>query len=230
MQFSPRTILFDAYGTLFDVYAIGQRAESFFPGQGEALAYQLRVRQVDYTRLRSMAGRYKPFSELTRDALQAAAAGMGLTLLKDQADLIMQDYGRLSAFSEAKSSLEAMRGLGLKLAILSNGDPALLKSTTSHAALDGLFDQILSADQVGCYKVDPRVYQLAIDAFGGKAHEMLFVSSNAWDVCGAAWFGFKTFWVNRMGQTAEVLDNTPDYIGRDLKDVVCLVSTLNINE
>jgi 2-haloacid dehalogenase len=223
MKCSPKAVLFDAYGTLFDVYSIGQLAEQMFPGQGERLANMWRDKQVEYTRLRSMAGRYKPFSELTRDALMFCGEALGLAMTPAAADALMQQYGRLEAFPENLGALKRMRDAGLPLAIHSNGEPEWLAGLIEQAGFSGLFEAVLSAHQVGCYKVDARVYQLAPDVFRCKAEDLLFVSSNGWDACGATWFGFKTFWVNRRGAPNEWLDVAPTFQGRNLDDVAKLV-------
>lgn len=223
MSLKPKAILFDAYGTLFDVYSIAQRAESLFPGQGSALAQRWRDKQVEYTRLRSMAGRYKPFWDITIDALRFCGSALGLAMSEREVNALMSEYARLSAFPENRAALQKMKSAGFALAIHSNGNPAMIDSAVESAGMKGLFDAVLSADSVKRYKIDDRVYALATDHFKATAGEMLFVSSNGWDVCGATWFGFKTFWVNRALAPREVLDVAPTYEGQTLTDVADLV-------
>lgn len=223
MKPMPKAVCFDAYGTLFDVYSVGQLAESLFPGKGEALARLWRDKQVEYTRLRSMSGRYKPFWDVTVDALNYCGAALGLNLGAAQRDALMAQYARLSAFPENLQALQRLREAGLPLAIHTNGNPEMIAQAVESAGMSGMFSAVLSADQVRRYKVDASVYQLAPDFFGCKADELLFVSSNGWDVCGATWFGFKTFWVNRAGAPAEFLDVVPSYLGSSLSDVASLV-------
>lgn len=223
MSLKPKAILFDAYGTLFDVYSIAQRAESLFPGQGSALAQRWRDKQVEYTRLRSMAGRYKPFWDITIDALRFCGSALGLAMSEREVNALMSEYARLSAFPENRAALQKMKSAGFPLAIHSNGNRAMIDSAVESAGMKGLFDAVLSADSVKCYKIDDRVYALATDHFKATAGEMLFVSSNGWDVCGATWFGFKTFWVNRALAPREMLDVAPTYEGQTLTDVADLV-------
>jgi 2-haloacid dehalogenase len=223
MRFHPKAILFDAYGTLFNVYSVSARAESLFPGQGETLARMWRDKQVEYTRLRSMAGRYKPFSEITAEALQFCGKALGLAMTPQAIEALMGQYAQLEAFPENLAALQRMKAAGFPVAIHSNGNPDMLASAVSSAGMENLFDAVLSAHSVGRYKVDPAVYQLAVDHFQQPAADMLFVSSNGWDICGAAWFGFKTFWVNRANAPAEHLGVEPTYMGQNLTQVADLV-------
>lgn len=223
MKFSPKAILLDAYGTLLDVYSVGQMAETLFPGHGDRLARMWRDKQVDYTRLRSMAGRYKPFEEITRDALEFCGEALGLSMQPSQVRALMDQYGRLSAFPENAAVLSQLRAAGHRLAIHTNANPEMIAQAVQSAGLSGLFDTVLSAHTAQRYKIDAEVYRLAIDHFGCRADEMLFVSSNGWDACGATWFGFTTFWVNRSGAPRERLDVAPSYEGKSLVDVAKLV-------
>lgn len=215
-----KAVAFDAYGTLFDVYSIGALAEELFPGAGKALAELWRDRQIDYTRIRTLSGRYADFWSVTGDALNFACDRLGLALTPDARARLMDQYARLGAFPENLGVLESLRRLGLPLAILSNGTPAMIASAVSAAGMDGLLDHILSADSVRRFKTAPEAYQLGPDAFGCPAGEILFVSSNAWDVCGATWFGYTAFWVNRAGAPLERLGVRPAGEGRSLADVV----------
>ena len=223
MSLTPKAICFDAYGTLFDVYSIAQKAESLFPAQGARLATMWRDKQVEYTRLRSMAGRYRPFWDVTIDALRFCCQSMGLSLGPAQEEALMAQYSQLSPFPENLQALQRMRGSGIRLAIHSNGNPEMIAKAVQSAGMSGVFEAVLSAHQVRRYKIDAQVYQLAPDHFGCDASHLLFVSSNGWDVCGAAWFGFKTFWVNRTGAPREQLGIAPHYEGRSLADVADLV-------
>lgn len=223
MRSQPKAICFDAYGTLFDVYSVGRLAESLFPGKGSALAQMWRDKQVEYTRLRSMSGHYKPFWDITSDALRYCCEALGLVLGASQAQALMGQYARLSAFAENRDALQRMRSAGLPLAILTNGNPEMIGQAVESAGMSGLFATVLSADQVRRYKVDASVYQLATDFFACEPADVLFVSSNGWDVCGATWFGFTTFWVNRSNAPAEVLDVSPTHVGSSLAEVADLV-------
>jgi 2-haloacid dehalogenase len=216
-------IAFDAYGTLFDVYSVGSLAEQLFAGKGAELATLWRAKQIEYTQLRTLAGRYKPFWELTADALVFACRRLGLELTETRRNQLMNQYACLSAFPENVDALKQLKALGLPLAILSNGTPQMLDIAVKSAGMTGLFDHVLSVDAVRRYKTAPEAYQLGPAAFGVPAANILFVSSNGWDACGAAWFGYITFWINRSGQPPEELDIAPTASGSRLTDVVAFV-------
>lgn len=217
-------IAFDAYGTLFDIYSIGALAEEVFPGDGKALAELWRERQIDYTRLRTLSGQYADFWTVTGDALDFACDRLALHLTPRDRDRLMAQYERLHAFPENLRVLQELKHLGLALGILTNGTPRMIANAVAAAGMDGLFDHILSADSVRKFKTAPEAYQLGPDAFGCSAAEILFVSSNCWDVCGAAWFGYTTFWVNRLGVPLERLGVGPAGEGRSLNDLVQFAS------
>lgn len=219
-----KAIAFDAYGTLFDVYSIGALAEEMFAGSGAKLAELWRDRQIDYTRLRSLSGRYADFWQITGDALDYACARLGLPLDGAARDQLMGQYARLTPFPENLEALRALRRQDIPLAILSNGTPEMIASAVTAAGMDGMFAHILSASSVRRFKTAPEVYRLGPDALGCAASDILFVSSNAWDACGAAWFGYTAFWVNRAGAPPEKLGVEPTAEGRSLSDVVAFVA------
>lgn len=216
----PEAVLFDAYGTLFDVYSVGLAAEQLFPGRGDALALLWRDKQIDYTRLLSMSGRYRPFWDLTRAGLRFAALKLGLVMDRSAEDRLMNQYRHLSAFPENREVLEALQARGIRAGILSNGDPEMLAVAIKSAGFQDLVDPVLSAHTVQRFKTDPAVYQLGPDALGLPAKKILFVSSNGWDAIGATWFGYTTLWVNRAGAPLEQLDTSPTRIGSSLRDVL----------
>lgn len=218
-----RAIAFDAYGTLFDVYSVGALAEQLFPGRGAALAVLWREVQVGYTRLRTLSDRYADFWRVTEDALVFSARKLGLHLTEQARRRLMGQYACLSPFPENLGALKELKRLGLPLAILSNGTPAMLETAVRSAGMEGLFDHILSVDTVRKYKTAPEAYRLGPEAFKLPTREILFVSSNGWDAIGAAWFGYTTFWINRSGQPPEELGTQPDAEGRLLTDVVAYV-------
>lgn len=221
---SPRAVLFDAYGTLFDVYSVALTAEQLFPGQGQALARLWRDKQIDYTRLVAMSGprgpRYRPFWELTRCALQFSAEALGLALAADAEERLMNQYRHLSAFPENRDVLQALKARGVRTGILSNGDPDMLAVAVKSAGLTELLDDVLSVHATRTFKTDPAAYQVGVDAIGLPPKEILFVSSNGWDAIGATWFGYTTLWVNRSGAPLERLDTSPTRIGTSLRDVL----------
>ena len=220
LQVPIRVVVFDAYGTLFDVYSIGVLAEQLFPGKGDALTRMWRERQIDYTRLRTLSNRYEPFDVVTRDALRWTADALQVALSTEAEQALMQRYAQLSAHADALEVLRALKGMGMRLAILTNGTPAMLEALVEHAGMGGVFERVLSVDTVGQYKTAAAAYQLAPDAFGLPAKQMLFVSSNGWDACGATWFGYTTIWINRSGLPAERLGVSPDATGKSLQEVV----------
>ncbi len=218
-------VVFDAYGTLFDVHSVARRAEALFPGHGAAIAKLWRERQIDYSRLRTLSGRYVPFWQVTADALAYTLSALNLEP-GALAQELLQCYQHLDVYPEIRTVLETLSGRGLALSILSNGDATMLATALGHAALDGHFAHVLSADTVRRYKTAPEVYALAETAFGVKASEMVFVSSNCWDACGAAWYGFQTFWVNRSHAPLEKLDINPRASAENMLPLVEFVDAL----
>lgn len=216
---SFQAVIFDAYGTLFDVYSISALAERLYPGQGPRLAELWRDKQIEYTRLRTLSNTYKPFWEITQDALVFSCRKLALELTLDAQTQLMGQYAKLEPFAESLTVLNALKADGLKLAILSNGNPEMLDAVVRVAGMVSLFTQVISVDSVKKFKTAPDAYQLGPDMLGVAARDALFVSSNAWDICGASWFGYRTFWVNRANAPMEELGVTPNGEGRTLDDL-----------
>lgn len=214
-----KAIAFDAYGTLLDVYSVGALAEQFFPGKGTDIAVTWRDKQIEYTRLRTMCDRYADFWQVTGDGLDYACELHGVAPSAAQRAALMGAYEKLTAFEENHAQLTRLKEAGVPMAILSNGTPAMLDSALEAAGLDGLLDHVLSVDTVGKFKTAPEAYQMSPDAFGCDAPEILFVSSNCWDICGATWFGYHTIWLNRYGLPMERLGVEPMARGKSLQDV-----------
>ncbi|HJV68881.1 haloacid dehalogenase type II [Ideonella sp.] len=217
---APRAVLFDAYGTLFDVYSVALAAEQLFPGAGERLAQAWRDKQIEYTRLVSMSGRYQPFWDLTRAALQFSAARLGLALAPEGEQRLMNEYRHLSAFPENHAVLAELKSRGVRAGILSNGDPEMLAVAVRSAGLSDLIDPVLSVHETRRFKTDPAAYAIGPAALSLPVREILFVSSNGWDAIGATWFGYTTLWVNRGGLPLERLGTEPTRTGRSLRDVL----------
>jgi len=217
---APRAVLFDAYGTLFDVYSVGLLAEQLFPGQGERLALLWRDKQIDYTRLLTLSGRYQPFWAVTRAGLRYAAERLGLALDGATEERLMNQYRHLSAFPENREVLAALKQRGIPAGILSNGDPEMLAVAVKSAGLVELLAPLLSVHEVKRFKTDPAAYAVGPQSLKLPAREILFVSSNGWDAIGATWFGYTTLWVNRAGLPLEQLDTPPSRIGNSLRDVL----------
>ncbi|HRZ62689.1 MAG TPA: haloacid dehalogenase type II [Rubrivivax sp.] len=219
----PRAVLFDAYGTLFDVHSVALLAEQLFPGQGERLSLLWRERQIDYTRLLTMSGRYRPFWEVTRAALRFAALRLALPLDAAGEDRLMNQYRHLSAFPEARDVLAALHRAAVPAGILSNGDPDMLAVAVKSAGFAAWLDPLLSVHAVQRYKTDAAAYALGPQALRLAARDILFVSSNGWDAIGATWYGYTTLWVNRNGAPLEQLDCEPSHTGTSLRAVLDLL-------
>jgi len=205
---APRAFVFDAYGTLFDVHSIVDTARAITPDP-QALSLLWRQKQLEYTWLRSLMERYEDFWVVTGQALRYAMRRLGITATEAQVATLMDAYLTLLPFPEVPSALRALAGT--PLAILSNGSPRMLESAVRSSGLDGVFAHVLSVDAVAMYKPSPRVYEMASRALGVEPGEILFVSSNGWDVAGASSFGFRTCWCHRASAPAEELEATPDY-------------------
>ncbi len=213
-------VLFDAYGTLFDVYSVGALCERIFPGQGDRLAVVWRDKQIEYTHLSSMAGRPRSFADCTRGGLRYAAKRLGLDLDAAREDELLAAYDALEPFPENLDVLESLHARGVRMGILSNGDPEMLQRVVRHAGFDVLLDPVLSVASTGRFKTDPATYALGTAAFGLPAARIGFVSSNCWDAIGATWFGYSTLWINRFSLPLEELGTEPVRIGSSLRDVL----------
>ena len=220
MNKKVKLVLFDAYGTLFDVYSVASTAEQLFPGQGSQLSVIWRDKQIEYTRLRAMAGRYKPFWDITIDALQYACEALKLDLTPQKQLTLLNVYSSLAAYPENRAVLQRLKQAGIQTAILSNGNPDMLNVAVRSANFQELLDGVLSVEPLQTFKINASVYQYGLDHFGVKVEEALFVSSNCWDACGATWFGLDTLWVNRAGLPMDKLDVKPAMVGQSLDDVL----------
>ncbi len=201
----PRAIVFDAYGTLFDVHSVARRCESCFPGRGAELSAGWRAKQLEYTWQRSLMRRYRPFSQVTSDALEYSCEAMGLALSGAHKEALMGEYRRLALFPDVERALEQLPG---KKAILSNGSPDMLEPLVAHSGLR--FDAVLSVDELKLFKPAPEVYELATRRLAVAAGDVGFVSSNCWDALGAKSFGFRVYWINRAGTPVDRLGFRPD--------------------
>jgi len=216
-----KALVFDAYGTLFDVHSVLTRCEETFPGHGSALTALWRTKQLEYTWLRSLMGKYEDFWQITQDGLVFACRSLGLAPTHDQIDHLMQAYLTLSPFPEIPAALKALSRV--PCSILSNGSPKMLDSVVRNAGLAWRFQHILSVDEVRTYKPHPSVYQLAEIHCGVRRDEIGFVSSNGWDVAGGKAFGFQAIWLNRQNAPTEVLGFEPDRIIHSATELTSLV-------
>ena len=226
-----RAVVFDAYGTLFDVYSIGALAEKLYPGQGAAIANLWRDKQIEYTRLITMSDphsaggskHYQSFWDITRLSLQYTLQRLKLDESGAHVDALMQQYAKLTAFPENIGVLQALKAQGITTAILSNGSRDMLDSAVASAGMTDLLDHVISIESIRRFKTSPESYGLVQQVIPVKTEEILFVSSNAWDALGATWFGFNTLWVNRQGLPYETIGPRPTFSGADLREVLNVV-------
>jgi 2-haloacid dehalogenase len=212
-------LLFDAYGTLFDVHAVVARCEQYWPGKGTALSQLWRAKQLEYTWQRSLMGRYEPFSTVTREALGYACESLGVPLDEAKTAALMNEYANLALYPDVAAALGALRTDGRKLAILTNGSPDMIEPLVANRGLAKAFDAVLSVDALGTYKPAPAVYRLALERLGVRAESTGFVSSNGWDALGAKSFGFRVWWINRAGAPLDRLGSRPDGILKTLGEL-----------
>jgi 2-haloacid dehalogenase len=217
-----RAAVFDAYGTLFDVASASERAREALGERWQPLAELWRAKQLQYTWLRSLMGRHADFWRVTGDALDFALESLRIDdpPLRER---LMSLYERLDAYPDARPALERLRAAGLRLAILSNGAPRMLGAAAESAGLAPLLEAVLSVEEVGTFKPAPAVYRLAPDRLGLSPEEILFVSANGWDACGAKAAGLCVAWCNRAGQPAERVPERPDVEIRSLAEIPALV-------
>ncbi len=227
MPADPSTLkafVFDAYGTLFDVLGVTSLCEELFPGRGSQLAAMWRAKQLQYSLLRSVMGRYQDFWQLTDDGLAYSASALKLDLTAEKRARLMDAYRILPAFPDAKAGLEQLKALGLRLAILSNGAPAMLAAAVRSAGLANLLDDVISVDEVRVFKPSPRVYALAESHLRVGPAETGFVSSNSWDVSGAGAAGLTTYWIQRSpGEPQEQLGFPAAHTLRAITDLSALI-------
>ena len=217
-----RACVFDAYGTIFDFASAAARCADIPDDRRAALTALWRDKQLQYTWLRSLQGRYADFWQVTGDALDFTLDALALHA-PGRRDRLMNLYRTLAAFPEVPGVLRELRARGFATAILSNGSPAMLEAAISAAGLDGQFDAVLSVDAVGVFKTHPTVYQYVLDRLGLPAAAISFQSSNGWDAYAASDFGMRVVWCNRQGQPRERLPGAPDHEVRSLAELPALL-------
>jgi 2-haloacid dehalogenase len=225
-----KLIAFDAYGTLFDVYSMGQLAEELFPGRGQEFSVMWRDRQIDYTRLVTMSDPnpsgskyYLPFWELTIRSLRYVGKRMNLSLTPENEQRLMDQYAKLTSFEDSLRVVKAIQEKGISTAILSNGSREMLTTVVESNGLKPYLDKVVTVEDVRLFKTAPQAYELLLKAFPIQKTEVLFVSSNAWDALAAKWYGFDVFWVNRLGHPFEEIGEKPNYEGNSLTKVLEVV-------
>jgi 2-haloacid dehalogenase len=226
-----KVIAFDAFGTLFDVYSIAKCVDQIYPGQGRAVSMMWRDRQIEYTRLVSMADPsengsrfYTSFWDLTIKALHYTCARLKLPLDEAIEQQLMHQYAQLDVFVDVVPVLREIQKMGTPMAILSNGSREMLSRVVNKHQLNTYFDALLSVDEIRHFKVMPASYDLILRRFACQKEEVLFVSCNAWDVVGASWFGLPTYWVNRSQLPYETIGNQPTYQSHDLNELQNLIA------
>jgi len=224
-----KVIAFDAFGTLFDVYSMASLAEHLFPGNGQAVSMMWRDRQIEYTRLVSMADPrpegakfYTSFWDLTIKSLHYTCQRLGLHLTPEMETLLMNQYAKLQKFSDVDAVLDSLKKHRIQTSILSNGSQKMLEDVVANNQLRAYFDQLISVDEVRHFKVMPLTYELILKKFSCQKEDVLFVSSNAWDIVGASWYGLPTFWVNRAQLPYETIGLPPTHQGQNLTELLQL--------
>lgn len=210
----PEAFVFDAYGTLYDVHSVAARCESCWPGKGAQLSQLWRAKQLEYTWQRSLMRRYVPFSTVTREALAYSCEALKLELTAPQMEGLMAEYANLATYPDVA---DALKNLGTKQAILSNGSPDILLPLVKNSGLR--LDAVISVDELKVFKPAPQVYQLAVDKLKVPKDRIGFVSSNCWDALGAKSYGFKVYWINRTSAPVDRLGFQPDGVLGTLGDL-----------
>ena len=213
---TPKAFIFDAYGTLFDVHSVVEAGRAL-TRDPQALSLLWRQKQLEYTWLRTLMGRYEDFWAVTEAALRFALGRLGIVAGNEAVARLMEAYLSLATFPDVAGALAGLAGT--PLGILSNGSPRMLDAAVRSSGLTGTFRHVLSVDAVRAYKPSPTVYELGPRAFGVPAGDILFVSSNAWDVAGAKAFGYRTCWCNRLAAPMDRLGVSPDFEVRTLDEI-----------
>ena len=219
-----RTVVFDAYGTLFDVDSLNEQCDREYPGQGIAINREWRQKQLGYTWLRTLMKRYADFESITHDALKSTLGEMGLKPTPGQLRRLSTGYLTLSPFPDAKDTLMALCS-AKRLAILSNGTNRMLQVVVGHSRLSRFFERIMSVERVRSYKPDPSAYRLAMEELNVTSkRDILYVSANEWDAAGAKSFGYTVTWINRKNAPFRNWpEYPPDHQIKRLSDLITLV-------
>lgn len=219
-----QAIAFDAF-PVFDPRPIFALAEELYPGRGAVLSKAWRTRQFEYTWLRTVAGHYSDFWQVTEDALIFAAKESKIDLDSQRRTRLMNGYLNLKTWPDAPDALKSLKAAGVRLVFLSNFSKRMLEAGIKNSGLDGIFEQLLTTDEIKQFKPAARAYQMAEDALGLKRETIAFAAFAGWDASGAKWFGFPTVWVNRLSAQAEELNVSLDLICNDLKGLVAFVDS-----
>lgn len=217
-QREVKAVAFDGIA-VFDMRPIAVLAEKMFPGHGSELTKAWRMRQFEYTWLRTVMNDYADFWQISEDSLSFVAKLLKLDLTKEKSNRMMDSFYGLRAWPDVLPMLKSLKGRGVRIALLSNFTTGMLEAATRNSGLDGYFETPLSTDIVKAYKPDSRAYQMAIDAFNRQRDEIVFVAFAGWDAVGAKRFGYRTYWANRIGLPEENLGVSPDFTSKSLADL-----------
>ena len=213
-----KAIIFDAYGTLFDVNSAAEKCKDKIGDKWQAFANFWRTTQLEYTWLRSLMGKHKDFWQVTEDSLDKSMKTFAIN--NSMKNELLDLYKILSTFDEVPVVLRNLKEKKYKLAILSNGTPTLLSEMVRSNKLDNIFDDLFSIEQVGIYKPNYKVYDMPVKKYNIKKNEVAFLSSNTWDVSGGGNYGYKAIWVNRNKNVFDYLDYKPEYEIKDLSELI----------
>jgi len=214
-----KAVAFDGF-PIIDPRPVFAKLEEMFPEKGSDLGNIWRTRQFEYTWLRTLGGRYVDFWQVSEEALVFAAKARGVDLSVARRDQLMQSWLTLKAWPDVAPALQQLKNAGIRMAFLSNLTEKMLDAAVKNSGLEGYFEQHLSTDRVKAFKPDPRAYQMGLDAFKLRKEEIVFAAFAGWDACGAKWFGYPTFWVNRLSAPVEELGVAPDGVSSGLSDLV----------
>ena len=213
-----KAIIFDAYGTLFDVNSAAEKCKSKIGDKWENFANYWRTTQLEYTWLRSLMNKHKDFWKITEDSLDKSMKKFEID--QDMRSELLDLYKILSPYPETKNTLEQLKNKNYKIAILSNGTPSLLNELIEKNNMKIFFDDIFSIEEVGIFKPSSKVYEIPIKKYKIDKREVAFLSSNTWDVCGGGNFGYNSIWVNRNKNIFDILDYKPKHVIEDLKELL----------
>ena len=213
--------IFDAYGTLFDVNSAAAKCKEKLDDKWENFANAWRTTQLEYTWLRSLMKKYKNFWQITEDSLDHTMATFNIN--KNMRKELLNLYKELSPYPEVKECLEGLKSKKIKISILSNGTPDLLRGLVESNNIKNYFDDIMSIETVGIYKPDSKVYEMPVKKYGCKPENICFMSSNTWDVSGGGVFGYSAVWVNRFNKVFDKLSYKPQYVINNLNQLLEIV-------
>ncbi|SIS45886.1 haloacid dehalogenase type II [Salimicrobium salexigens] len=213
-----KAFVFDAYGTLFDVHSVKEECNKWFPEKGDAISTTWREKQLNYFFLRQLMERYEPFDQITRESLKYACKANGAQLTEESEQALMEAYLNLELFEEVGEILSQLNDK--RLVVFSNGSPGMIDPLVGRSDISGNIDEVLSADGIKQYKPVPAAYYYAQQELELEKEEILFMSSNPWDITGASSYGFHTAWINRKGLQREEFDIQPEVEYDDLKGLL----------